>query len=317
MVGFGVHPMMLSILVGITGIISVKIGLLKKLVAVSGNISKTSVTLAFGISGVILSLQKLLSFFSNNPLTLFFLLFLLTVSYALLLKLNKAWLIIPVSAALSLILPLLRGISIDISAPQGMPNFNPFYWWNEMWGIGFGLDIITIIKTLPFALFVMLLWAIDTVSINEVINANYKENEKHEKMNTDNSFIIAAIRNFIGGICGGSQTSALWRSFLIPLFMIKRPIFASSVLLGIIGIVSGITAIPIKILSFPPMIWTVLMFGIFSQLVRVAIMNTIKTEKYAYKIPIIAFTALGIVFSPIITWVAAILYEKICKKLLT
>lgn len=51
------------------------------------------------------------------------------------------------------------------------------------------------------------------------------------------------------------------------------PIRSSSILLGILGIIAGITGVPIKILSFPPLIWTVLLFGIFIPFVSLGIKN--------------------------------------------
>ena len=315
MVRFGVHPFILSILVGIIGMISIKTKLFEKLISLSGYISKTSLTLTFGISGVLLSVKKLISFFGEKSIPLFLLIFLLALAYLLLLKYKKNWLVIPVAAIVSVLIPLLFGVNIDISAPTSFPNFSPFYWWNDMWGIGFGIDLLTIIRTLPFALFVVLLWAIDTISINAMLHANFQANETREEINLDNSFMIASARNMIGGLCGGAQTSSLWRSFLIPLFMMKRPIRSASILLGILGILAGITAIPVKILSFPPLIWTVLLFGIFIPFVGLGIKNIKNAETIAQKGIILLFSATGVLISPILTWVGAVCFEKIEQKL--
>jgi len=315
MVRFGVHPFVLSILVGIIGMISVKTKLFETLISLSGYISKTSLTLTFGISGVLLSVKKLISFFCDNSIPLFLLIFSLALAYLLLLKHKKNWLVIPVSAIVSVLISLLFGVNIDISTPTSFPNFNPFYWWNDMWGIGFGINLLTIIRTLPFAIFVVLLWAIDTISINAMLHANFQANETREEINLNNSFIIVSARNMIGGLCGGAQTSSLWRSFLIPLFMMKRPIRSASILLGILGLLVGITAIPVKILSFPPLIWTVLLFGIFIPFVTLGIKNIKNTENIAQKAIILLFSATGVFISPILTWVGAVCYEKIEQKL--
>jgi len=315
MVSFGVHPFILSIMVGIIGIISVRTKIFEKLIMLSGYISKTSLTLTFGSAGVLLSVEKLHSFFNGNYVPEILLLFLLALVYGLLVKYKKNWLIIPIAAIISVIVPLLFEVKIDLSVPNTLPNFNPIYWWHNVWGIGFGLNIFTIIKTLPFALFVILVWAIDTVSINAMLDANFKANERREEINLDTSFVIVAVRNMIGGMCGGAQTSSLWRSFLIPLFMIKRPIRPSAILLGIFGIIAGITAAPIKILSFPPLIWTVLLFGIFIPFIVIGIKNTKNAENLTQKITILLFSAIGVLFSPILTWVGAVCFEKIGQKL--
>ncbi|MDF2543184.1 MAG: hypothetical protein K0S47_2902 [Herbinix sp.] len=311
MVNFGVHPLILSILVGIFGMISVKTGLFHKLLSLSGNLSKTSITLTFGISGIILSIKNLITYFDSKLSILIMILVILTLLYMVLLKLQLNWLMIPASAVVSVSISILFGKGIDLFASTSFPHFNPFYWWNDMWGIGFGFNGITIIKTIPFALFVILMWAIDTGSIQTMIDASYDKDEDKAHIDLNTSFIISSLRNMFGGISGGSQTSALWRSFLIPLFMVKRPIYYSSLLLGILGILAGITAVPIKMLSFPPLIWTVLLFGIFLPFTVVSLKNTSLMKHKLSKGFILIFSGIGIFSSPILTWICAILYEKV------
>ena len=314
MAKFGVHPFILSIMVGLIGLISIKTKLFLSLVKLSGSISKTSLTLTFGISGVLLSLKSLITFFENKYTPLFLLTSILVATYFLLRKWNKLWLIIPVAAIISIVVSTIFGISYGNVKNITLPSFNPSFWWNEMWGIGFGFDLITIIKTLPFAFFVLLLWAIDTVSITTMLDATYQPGEKREEINLNHSFTVTSLRNMIGGILGGAQTSALWRSFLIPLFLVKRPLRPASIIMGILGILAGFTAIPIKILSFPPLVWSVLLFGIFLPYVMVGLKNLATTNRLSQKIAILIFVVSGVLISPIVTWVSAILYEKLNKK---
>ncbi|MBH1941763.1 DUF3360 family protein [Mobilitalea sibirica] len=316
MAGYGVHPFVLSILVGIVGIISIKTRLFHVLISLSGIISKTSITMTFGISGIMLSLKNLQSFFGDNMAPLFIMIGISLISFLILMRKNITWLIIPISAAVSIVLPLIFGFSIDYAVTTTLPNFNPSYWWYEVWGVGFGFDIRTILVTLPFAFFAILLWAIDTVSVQAMIDANYKEDEAKEEIDLDRSFILAALRNMIGGTFGGAQTAALWRSFLIPLFMVKRPVRYSSILLGILGIIAGFSAVPIKVLSFPPLIWSVLLFGIFLPFINVGIRNIINAKSNVNRISIVIFTTLGVVFTPILTWVGAVVFEKTQKRFL-
>lgn len=309
MVRFGAHPFILSILVGILGIISIKTNIFNKLLSLSGDICKISLTLMFGISGIILSVQKLLSFFENRMLPFFLLIIILGVIYSLLLYFKKAWLIIPIAAAVSLLFAYSFGTKIDTSISNiDTLQFNPIYWWEEVWGIGFGFNIITIFKTLPFALFIILLWTIDTLSIQAIIHSDSEKEQ--EAININRSFIAVSIRNIIGGIFGGAQTASLWRSFLIPLHMMKRPMRNSAILLGVIGILAGITAIPIKILYFPPLVWTVLMFGIFLPFIITGIKGIKQVKNVKSKIIIIPLSVVGIIFNPILTWLASILFEK-------
>jgi len=314
MANFGVHPLILSIMVGILGIISVKTKVFERLISISGDICKTSLTLVFGVSGVILATQKLINFFGNKYIPLLCLLLTLATTYTLLFICKKTWLMIPISAGVSLAFSWLFGIEIDTSTNIKAIQLNPIYWWEDMWGIGFGLNMMTILKTLPFALFVVLLWTVDTVSIQAVISTDFKENEKNEEINIKSSFMAVSIRNMIGGFFGGAQTSSLWRSFLIPLYMMKRPLRHASIMLGILGIFAGITAAPIRILSFPPLVWSVLLFGIFIPFINTGIKNLKDTNNFTQKFIIVLLAVLGIVFSPILTWVGGILFEKFGKR---
>ena len=314
MVKFGVHPLILSVLVGIIGLIFIKVGLLAKLILMSKHISKTSMTLVFGISGVILCIQKLAVFFNRTYWILAVILVVLTVCYIYLLKKEKAWLMIPISAIISLVLPLLSGIKINLSEPINNLVLNPSYWWKEVWGVGFGVDLPIILKTLPFAIFVMLLWAMDTVAITTLLDEQRQEEQKQEEIDLNQSFIMVAIRNIIGGIFGGAQTSSLWRSFLIPLFMVKRPMRGATILLGILCITVGLWGMPIKILAFPPLVWTVLLFGIFMPLSLAGFNKWRRGTKLVQKIGIIILAAMGIGYSPIITWIGAVVLEKLSKN---
>jgi hypothetical protein len=314
MVRYGVHPLILSLMVGLIGLISVRTKLFTLLLSLSGPISKTSLALVFGISGVLMSVKKLFEFFGRHSPLLYLLLACLIGIYFLLLIYKKMWLVIPICAVVSLILPLLFGMKIDISAPAALPHFNPFYWWQTMWGVGFGFTFTNFIKSLPFALFVVLLWTIDTVSIQAVAESNMESRKICEKIDLEKSFSIASIRNIIGGLYGGAQTSSLWRSFLIPLFMIQRPMQPSAILLGILGIIAGLTGSPIKILSFAPVIWTVLLFGIFVPFVNTGIKNLKNLRSLSQQSIILLATAAGIFFNPLLTWLGAVCYEKLEHK---
>lgn len=313
MASFGVHPFILSIAVGIIGIISIKTKLFHWFLRLSGQLSKTSITLTFGISGVYMASRNLNNFFGDQKILLLLMAAILIIAYTIITVKKKNWLVIPISAAVSLILPYAFGMNFPSAPHLPYPNLNPSFWWNEMWGIGYGLDIATVLRTLPFAFFVILLWAIDTVSITTMFDAS-GDKASRETIDIDRSFIITSIRNMVGGICGGAQTGALWRSYLIPLFMVRRPLRASSLLLGVLGLISGFLAVPIKIMSYPPLIWSVLLFGIFLPFVMVGLKNLQKSDAIFTKVLILLLTLVGVLVSPIITWVGAVLIEQLVNR---
>jgi hypothetical protein len=314
MSAFGVHPLILGIEVGIVGLLVVRSGIFKHLVDLAGFTCKTSITLAFGISGVWLSANKIYSFFEQEKQIFWVLMIVLVFVYMILVYYKKSWLVILMASLVTLVIPKLFGSGYQILPISMKMNLNPFYWWNEVWGVGFGLNVITILKTLPFACFVILLWTIDTVSIQTIKEASYEKVEKKEDMDINQSFIIVSIRNIIGALFGGAQTGSLWRSFLIPLYMVKRPMRLCAVLLGIGGIIASITVVPIQIMSYTPLVWSVLLFGIFMPFIVVAVTNIIKAKKKRTKIFIVFFSILGIGINPIITWICSVIYEKLDKK---
>jgi hypothetical protein len=311
MAKFGVHPLMLNLMVGIIGIVSVKTKLFEKLVAVSGNIGKASLALVFGVSGAIMCINKLNGFFSGNLTHLLLLTIILGVAYTVLLLIKKGWFIIPAAAVFSVLLPYLFGMKINFAAAAAPLNFSTFYWWNDMWQTGFGLNGAVMLRTLPFAVFVILLWAVDTVSILALKDTSPGGEEEKAKIDINKSFVIVALRNMAGGLCGGAQTASLWRSFLIPAFMMKRPLRRAAALLGMLGITAGLVPAAIKVLSFPPLVWTVLLFGIFIPFVIAGVKTMGSVEKPACKIAVLIFAASGILLSPIVAWSVSILFEKL------
>ena len=311
MSAFGVHPLILGIAIGVIGILVVRSGLFKKLIDLSGFTCKTSITLSFGIAGIWMSVQKLYIFFNQEEYIFWILIILLVIAYLILICLKRNWLVIPVVSVVAFLIPKLFGTGYEITPVSLNLNLNPFYWWNDMWGIGFGLNGLTILKTIPFAFFVIILWAIDTLSIQTIREGSYAKEEKKERLDIVQSFSIIAIRNIIGSFLGGAQTGSLWRSFLIPLYMVKRPMRKCAVLLGVLGIIASLTMIPIQIMSYTPMVWSVLLFGIFMPFAVIALTNTKNVKGARTKTFILIFSIVGITISPIITWIASVLYEKL------
>ena len=314
MAQFGVHPIILGISIGIIGIIAVKTGVLVKLTSISGDVSRNSLTLAFGVSGIILSLEKLHSFFEQKISAFIALIVILSIVYGVMLKLKKTYFIIPVSAVISTIIPVVFGLGFDISFGKSELKLSPSYWWNELWGIGYGLDLKTILVTLPFAVVVIFLWTIDTVSIQVLQENSYEDSDEKQEININQSFIIVSLRNMAGAFLGGAQTSSLWRSFLIPLFMIKRPMRTCAILMGVCGIVFSLTSLPISILSYLPLVWSVLLFGIFVPFGVASVINMLKSDKKSTKLVMVLLALPGIFINPMITWISSLIYEKVIVR---
>jgi hypothetical protein len=78
--------------------------------------------------------------------------------------------------------------------------------------------------------------------------------------------------------------------------------------MGSLGIICGLAGFPLDIAVFPPLIWLVLMFGIYIPLIEVGL-NILKTSVH---MQIAAVTLLvGLALNPVLGWVTAILVENL------
>ena len=130
-------------------------------------------------------------------------------------------------------------------------------------------------------------------------------------MNIDDSFILITVRNLVGAVLGGVQTAAVWRSFMIPLAVSKRPIGGSALLLGLIGILFAVLGSPVDIAIFPPLVYMVLIFGVFSPMLEGGWEGAENARALVTAMSCIAF---GVVFSPTVGWGIALVLDN-CKPL--
>lgn len=309
MVSAGVHPLPFAILISVAGLIFAWKGFFHKIVDINGSGTKTGVLLLFGIMGVTSSLQKLQTWTGRSEQQdLFFVLLLLgAIIYLILRRMNAKWLIIPAVVALTLIISALFGRLPSFSTAIGLPVINPAYWWQQQWGIGFGLSAKNFFVALPFALLVMTMWPIDALAVKTLQESNYPPAAKNAVLDMDATFIVVSIRNLIGAFLGGAQTAAVWRSFMIPLAVVKRPIGGSALLLGIFGIAFGLLGFPIDISVFPPLVWLVLIFGVFVPLLEIGLSSVFNVS--AAPIALICII-LGLGINPVIGWSAALVAEN-------
>lgn len=308
MVSLGVHPLILGILIGVLGLIISRFKFFDKIMEINGVAARGGIILLFGIMGIMSSLDSLTKWtVTKNNSILMVLIMLGVIAYLTLNKMNLKWLMIPVSAAIGIIIPAIYGIFPEIKALPAFPIINPKVWWFDMWGLGFGFTAINFIKAFPFALLAVVMWPTDGIAIKTIQESNYGPKAEKSMFHMNSTFALASIRNIIGSFLGGAQTAAVWRSFMIPLSIVKRPIGGSAFLLGIFGIVFGLLGFPIDIAIFPPLIWLVLLFGVYIPLVEIGL-NTLKTpvQKQIAAISILT----GLAINPVIAWVTAIVIEN-------
>lgn len=309
MIAAGVHPLPLSLLIGGLGLLISILGYFNIVLQINGPGTKGGIMLLFGVMGIISSLEKLQIWSaqgSHDSLLLVLLLLAIGI-YILLSRLNARWLIIPACAVLALLVSALYGLSPDFQTPIALPIVNPSYWWNVRWGIGFGLTGRNFLTALPFAMLVIAMWPIDALAVRSIQETNYPVQAQRAYFNMNATFLVASLRNAVGAVLGGSQIAAIWRSFMIPLGVVKRPIGGSALLLAGLGLAFGILGFPIDISTFPALVWLVLIFGVFIPLIEIGLAYL----RGPATIPVaVICLLLGAGLNPVLGWGAALFTEN-------
>jgi len=313
MAAAGVHPLSFGILVGSIGIILSISKAFSKVVNINGKGTKGGLIILFGILGIKGAIENLnlWAFDTDSKILISVIIIVGIILYISLNKVKLGWLVIPACAGFALLISVIFGKIPDFQTDIGFPVINPSIWWNEKWGTGFGFTVSNYIKALPYALFAVVLWPLDALAIKAIQDENYPIEAENAKFDMDSTYTIVSIRTIMGTFLGGSQTAAIWRSFMIPLSIIKRPIGASALILGVLSIAAGILGSPIDIAIFPPLLWPVLIFGVFVPMLEVGI-STIK-DRTLSKIAAICIVG-GITINPLVGWILAMISEKIIFK---
>ena len=309
MAAAGVHPLPFAILVSLIGFLFAKTGVFNLLVRLNGPGAKAGVSLLFGGMGVVHAIQKLHIWVQSyqKPQFTLFVLFAGAVLYLFMSRAKIRWLVIPVCVIAALTVSAAFGLFPLISAQIGLPVLDPAFWWIQRWGVGYGLSIRNFVSAIPFVILVLTMWPVDALAIQTLQERNYPSTAKRAIMNIDDSFILITVRNLIGTIFGGVQTAAVWRSFMIPLAVSKRPIGGSALLLGLIGILFAVLGFPVDIAIFPPLVYMVLIFGVFVPMFESG-WETIENVRMFFTAAVCI--VIGVVFSATIGWGAALAMEN-------
>lgn len=309
MVSAGVHPLPLGIIIGAIGIIISAYRGFSRLIEINGPGTKGGITLLFGFLGIYSSLESLRTWAQRSDAPEMFV-FLITIGlglYVFLIKFKFRWAVIPACAVVALVVSSFFGTFPALETKIGFPIVNPSVWWNEKWGIGWGLSAQNFAKAFPFAMLAIVMWPIDALAIKTIQESNYPVEAKKAVFDMNSTYFFVSLRGVIGTLLGGSQIAAIWRSFMIPLSIVRRPIGASAFILGVAGICFGLLGFPLDIAVFPPLVWLVLIFGIYVPLMEVGL-DSIK-GKESSQIAAICFVA-GIAINPVVGWSLSVLVEN-------
>ncbi len=315
MAASGVRPLPLALLIGGAGLLLSRLRCFGRLAKLNGVGTKAGMMLLFGWMGLLGSLEKLRTWTDQSVPQGSILFALLLVGggamYMLTAIIKKRWLMIPLAAILAVTLSFFYGSTPVLQTLPGLPILDPVLWWEARWGVGMGLDPQSFIAAIPYALLILFLWPTDAIAVQLLQEKNYPERSEAALLDLDDTFTAVSIRNIIGVFLGGAQTAAVWRSFMIPLAVIRRPIAGASLLLAILAILCGLLGFPIDIAIFPPLVWLVLILGVFFPL--------LETSLRLLRRPGIIITALfcvtlGVLVHPIVGWSLSMIAENLIAK---
>ena len=311
MAAAGVHPLAFGILLGAAGIALAASGSFSRIMTLTGPGTRSGILLLFGLMGIASSLRSLWAWTQANS-ALPAAGAILSLGIVLIIALQRfkmRWLVIPSLATLALLLALMFRIPPQLETGPGLPLLNPGQWWLEKWGLGWPGSVADFIKPIPFVLLAIVMWPTDALAIQTILENNYGPAGRRATFLLNPTYLLVSVRNIIGALLGGAQTAAIWRSFMIPLGVVRRPIGASALFLGLFGLLASFLGFPLDWAVFPLLLWPVLIFGVYLPMVENGI-QTLGINKRAIPAAL-ACLVTGWLFQPVVGWILGLVIEKL------
>ena len=314
MAASGVHPLPLAIISGLLAIILALLRAWPKLMKLSGTGTKAGVLILFGILGLESASTKLIEWtiiMSDFWLGLL-LLAVGAIGFYILYRRKLVWLAIPMAVAVGLIIPLFFGLRPELVSRPALPIIDPFVWWNDLWGIGWGMTPSAWLAALPYSLLIVIMWPLDAVAITAMHERSYGEHSERLLFKMDPTFLLVGLRNIAGTFLGGSQTAAVWRSFLIPLGVVRRPLPGAALLLAVFGVLFSLLGFPLDFALFAPLLNLVLIFGVFLPMLLTGVVIPKNKENW---LTVAVCVAVGYFWTPLAGWLLAAAAEFVLIRL--
>ena len=319
MAAAGVHPLMLAMQVGVLGLLFARLGLFERLMRVGGSAVRAGMLLLLGVRGMLDAIRSL-HHWTMNPtgqvglaapaVSTWLITSLLMggmLTTILLRKRKLGWLTVPMVGGMGFLIAAMFGFTPEFSSMPGFPVFQPSLWWMDRWGLGFGLDGRTFLVSLPYTLLVLILWPIDTMSIQAMLSQEQGTENTASRNQLKGAFCLLSVRNLVGALAGGAQTAALWRSFLIPLALVRRPVRGAALLLSVFVIGFAVAGTPIDMAVFPPLVWSVLLFGVFLPMCERGADLLRDTKQGQRNLSVAGMVvAVGLVAGPVFGWLSGL-----------
>ena len=260
-----VHPLILGLLFSLLTLLVALPKRFEWLVSLNDRGTSAGLLLLFGVMGIRSSLASL-NTWADGEAGFSWLLVLLTggsVICFLLYRSGKSWLMIPAGLGFAFVLSFVSGQMPAFETGPGLPLISSGTWWLDRWGLPLSFQLSEWMRALPFAVLALLMLPLDAAAIQTMHRRNYGPYFNKVSLKMDETFIVTSLRNLAGVCLGGAQMAAVWRSFLIPLGVVRRPIPGSALLLGITCLLFAFAGYPIDLATHPPLLHLVLIFGVF------------------------------------------------------
>jgi hypothetical protein len=313
----GGHPLALSLLIGIFGLILGYYQGGSRLVRITSPGVAGGLLIFMGFEGALSRVDLLREWslgLEDDGSMGYVALAILVVNifvYAYLARIEKRWLSIPVCSASGLVIALVLGAGFDpqFKTKPGLPHFDPDYWWGSTdkgWQLGLP-HLGHFIASLPYAILAVALWPPDFLSHRVFQELNFPRNTEKIVMDVDDTITTCSLRQMFGSVFGDANITSSWGTYLIPAAEAKRPIPGGAIILGVFVITVAVLGYPMDVVSWPPVMRVSLLVGVFIPLLEAGI-NLVETENDAQAAAICLLASVTV--DPVIAWALTMMLDN-------
>lgn len=317
----GAHPLALAILLGVFGLLLSFFKGGSRLVNLTSSGVAGGLLVFLGFMGAKSQIESLFSWAGGLEAkhaldyslgyVAFFILLANVVIYALLAKLGKRWLAIPLCSIAAIVMAFALGAGLDLkfTTAPGLPNLNPVYWWGSTetgWQLGLP-NMQHFIASLPFAILAVAMWSPDFLGHRIFQELNYPKGAEKVLMDVDDTMTTCSLRQMVGTAVGGGNITSSWGTYMIPAAIAKRPIPAGAILLGTLCIIVAIVGYPMDLTTWRPVMSIALLVGVFLPLLEAGL-QMVKDNQSSQAAGICIFGSF--VANPVLAWALTMLLDN-------
>lgn len=307
----GGHPLALGILIGVFGLIlSITKGG-SKLMDLTGVGVRGGLLIYLGAMGLIGQITKLRAWSVTEeiPSISFVVIGLTILTYAVLARLNKRWLAIPLCSLIAGLTAYFMGADFRFTTTPGLPHMNPMWWWGENtgWKLGWP-NWEHFVAVTPFAILAVVMWSPDYLGHRVFQELNYPKKATKVLMNVDDTMTVASIRQVVGSFFGGGNITSSWGTYMIPAAIAKRPIPGGAVLTGVLCVLASVLGFPMDLAMWQPVLRVALIVGVFLPLLEAG-MQMIHKHKDSLSAGICIFSCAFV--NPVFGWALTMLLDNL------